>query len=372
VSTYVERDGTPDAVKRPKIMNIFQPIFDIRDSRGEVSSPQTEDEPIFDVAQLAHVELLTPDPKRTLRFFTDLLGLQETERTARSVYLRGYEEQYHHSLKITAAPQAGLGHVAWRARTRQALQRRVAAIEASGLGSGWSRGDLGHGPAYQFETPEGHRMELFWDVDYFSASAGKETRLRNRPQRRPGSGIPVRRIDHVSVFAADRETVRDFLVDLLGFRERERVVEEDGSILASFLSVTNLSHDIAIVPESTNVRGRLHHVCFHYTSVQHVFDAAELAKESGLVVEFGPGRHGIGGATFVYILEPGGNRIELMGDPGYMIFDPAWRTVVWKASEFPDAAAWTGSPPPDSFLTYGTPLVEEREATPAAEPLVRA
>ena len=51
------------------------------------------------------------------------------------------------------------------------------------------------------------------------------------------------------------------------------------------------------------------------------------------MVETGPARHGIGGATFVYILEPGGNRIELMGDPGYMIFDPAWRTVVWKRSE---------------------------------------
>ena len=83
----------PTAVKRTKIINVFQPIFDIRDLSGEVSSPRTEDEPIFDVAQLAHVELLTPDPKRTLRFFTDLLGLEETERTARSVYLRGYEEQ---------------------------------------------------------------------------------------------------------------------------------------------------------------------------------------------------------------------------------------------------------------------------------------
>jgi len=55
-----------------------------------------------------------------------------------------------------------------------------------------------------------------------------------------------------------------------------------------------------------------------------------------------------------------------------MIFDPAWRTVVWQASEFPNAAAWTGAPPPDSFLTYGTPLAEEREAVPAAEPLVQA
>ena len=348
-------------------MNVFQPIFDIRDLSGEVSSPRTEDEPIFDIAQLAHVELLTPDPEGTLRFFTDLLGMEETERSAGSVYLRGYEEQYHHSLKITAARSAGLGHAGWRTRTPQALQRRVAAIKATGLGRGWSKGDLGHGRAYQFETPEGHRMELFWDVDYFTAPAGKETRLHNRPQRRPSSGVPVRRIDHLNLLAADRGAVRDFLVDILGFRERERVVEDDGSILASFLSVTNLSHDIAMVPEPTDMRGRLHHVCFHYTSVQHLFDVAELAKEAGLMVETGPGRHGIGGATFVYILEPGGNRIELMGDPGYMIFDPAWRTVVWKGSEVPAVGAiWTGSPLPDSFWNYGTPGAEERSVIKAA------
>jgi hypothetical protein len=42
------------------------------------------------------------------------------------------------------------------------------------------------------------------------------------------------------------------------------------------------------------------------------------------------------------MLEPGGNRIELMGDPGYMIFDPAWRTVVWKGSEGFDGSRNTG------------------------------
>ena len=127
-----------------------------------------------------------------------------------SAYLRGYEEQYHHSLKVTKARSAGLGHVAWRVRTPQALQRRVAAIEAAGLGRGWIDGDLGHGRAYQFETPEGHRMELFWEVDYVTPPAGKETLLRNRPQKRPATGIPVRRIDHVNLLAAKREGIRDF------------------------------------------------------------------------------------------------------------------------------------------------------------------
>jgi catechol 2,3-dioxygenase len=368
----MKRDWHSVAVKRPVIMNVFQPIFDIRDFSRESSPPHNGDEPIFDVAHLAHVELLTPDLERTLGFFKDLLGMEEAERSKRSVYLRGYEEQYHHSLKVTAAQRAGLGHVGWRARTPQALQRRVAAIEATGLGRGWIDGDRGHGRAYRFDTPEGHRMELFWDVDYVTPPVGKETLLHNRPQRRPATGVPVRRIDHVNLLAAKREEVRDFLVDNLGFRERERVVEDDGTVLASFLSVTNLSHDIAIVPEPTDMRGRLHHVCFHYISVQHLFDVAELAREAGVIVESGPARHGIGGATFVYLLEPGGNRIELMGDPGYMIFDPAWRTVVWKASELPNAGVWVGSPLPECFFTYGTPPAEERAAISVAEPVLQA
>ena len=45
-------------------------------------SPLNMMEPIFDVAQLAHVELLTPDLEGTLCFFKDLLGLEETERRA--------------------------------------------------------------------------------------------------------------------------------------------------------------------------------------------------------------------------------------------------------------------------------------------------
>ena len=160
------------------------------------------------------------------------------------------------------------------------------------------------------------------------------------------------------------------MIDILGFREREKVVTDDGErTLASWLSVTNLSHDIAIVPEPTAMRGRFHHVCYHYTSVQHLFDVAELAKEAGIAIEHGPGRHGIGGATFLYLMEPGGNRIEVMGDPGYMIFDPAWKTVVWKASDIQTpAAVWTGSAMPDSFWNYGTPAAPQQQDAAKAAP----
>jgi catechol 2,3-dioxygenase len=120
-------------------------------------------------------------------------------------------------------------------------------------------------------------------------------------------------------------------------------------VIASWLSVTNLTHDIALIPEPTPARGRFHHVAFHYHAAQHLFDVAELAREAGITIEFGPGRHGIGGATFLYMIEPGGHRVEVMGDAGYLIFDPAWRPVVWKTSEIATAVSWAGAAPPDSF-----------------------
>ena len=115
----------------------------------------TDPEPSFDVAQLAHVELLTARPDETLWFFKDLLGLQETARQGQSVYLRAYEESYHHSLKITEAPAPGIGHVAWRSSSPQALERRVASIEVSGYGVGWADDEIGHGSSYRFTTPDG-------------------------------------------------------------------------------------------------------------------------------------------------------------------------------------------------------------------------
>jgi catechol 2,3-dioxygenase len=313
-------------------------------------------EPILDLVQLAHMELLTPDLEGSVDFFQRLMGLSVTERRGRSVYLRAYEEPYHHSLKLTAAPQAGLGHVAFRVRSAAALERRVAAIEATGLGRGWIDGDAGHGRAFQFDTPSGHRWELLWDVDYFRAGDAERSVMKNRPSRRPGQGIPVRRIDHFNLTSADVGRVRDFLRDTLGFMERERVVPDDNpaATIASWLSVTNLSHDLALVPDGAPV-GRLHHVCFYAGTNEALFDFADLCRENGISIEHGPGRHGIGKTTFLYVMEPGGNRIEMVGDPGALIFDPTRDTVVWNASELGMAAVWTGSEFPPSFWDYATP-----------------
>lgn len=323
-------------------------------------------EPIFDTHQLAHVEILTPKPDETLWFFRDLLGMEVTTQQGQSVYLRAYEDWYHHTLKITEAKEPGLGHVSWRASSPQALERRVKAIEAAGLGKGWLDGDLGHGAAYQFTTPDGHPMEIFWEVDYFQPSADQKSPLLNRPQKRPLRGVPVRRLDHVNLLASDVTVNKNFMMEQLGFRLREHIVLNNGIEAGCWLSVSPLVHEVALMRDGKGARGRLHHVCYWYGYPQNLNDLADVFREQGIYIEAGPGKHGISQAMFMYVYEPGGNRVELFGDPGYLIFDPAWKPIVWTEETLAAGIVWFGGNLPGEFFLYGTPVVHEHEPAMAA------
>ena len=100
-------------------------------------------EPIFDLAHLGHLELLTPKPDESLKFFVDVMGMTISGRQGESVYLRGWDDYERYSLKLTASKTSGMEHMALRARSPQALERRVAALKGSGFDIGWTDGDLG-------------------------------------------------------------------------------------------------------------------------------------------------------------------------------------------------------------------------------------
>ena len=48
-------------------------------------------EPIFDLAHLGHMELFTPKPEESLKFFVLVMGMTATARQGDSVYLRGWD-----------------------------------------------------------------------------------------------------------------------------------------------------------------------------------------------------------------------------------------------------------------------------------------
>jgi catechol 2,3-dioxygenase len=90
-----------------------------------------QNEPITDIAHLGHLELYTPKLEESVRFFVDIMGMTESGREGDSVYLRAWDDYERHTLKLTAAKHPGMGHMGLRARSPQALERRVAALKGT-------------------------------------------------------------------------------------------------------------------------------------------------------------------------------------------------------------------------------------------------
>jgi len=184
----------------------------------------------MDLAHLGHLELLTPKPEESLWFFTNVLGMTESGREGDSVYLRAYDDYERHSLKLTAWKLPGMGHVAYRTRSPQALKRRVAALKGSGYEVGWTEGDLAHGPAFVCRDPDGHNIELYYETQWYEAPAELKPALKNQAQKFPARGANVRRLDHWNGLAVDIEANREFFEKYLGFRLTEQIVLDSGDV----------------------------------------------------------------------------------------------------------------------------------------------
>ena len=160
-------------------------------------------EPIYDLAHLGHLELLTPKPAESEKFFVDVMGMTVSGRKGESVYLRGWDDYERYSLKLTASKTSGMEHMALRARSPQALERRVAALKGSGFDIGWTDGDMGQGPAFRCRDPDGHIVELYYETEWYQPPPELKPALKNQAQRFPARGVNVRRLDHLNCLAVD-------------------------------------------------------------------------------------------------------------------------------------------------------------------------
>jgi catechol 2,3-dioxygenase len=205
----------------------------------------------MDIAHLGHLEILTPKFEESRRFFIDVMGMTQSGEKADSVFLRGWDDYERYSLKLTGSHTSGLGHAAFRARSPQALERRVAALKASGQAVGWHEGELGHGPAFQFHDPDGHLLEIYYETEWYKAPEALRPSLKNQAQRFPARGVNVRRLDHFNCLAADIKANREFFQTALGFRLTEQIVLDDGTEVGMWLTATNKSYDFAYTREPT-------------------------------------------------------------------------------------------------------------------------
>jgi len=164
------------------------------------------------IAYLGHVELYTDRFDESLDFFTRVYGLTISGQDEQSAYLRAWDDYEFATLKLTRAGTTGIGHIAYRATSQAALERRVSAILAGGYEThGWTDGDQSHGRAFRFSDPFGHMFEIYYDSVKFRPDPAQKSALKNNSSRFHYTGACPRRLDHLNLLAADVAVFRQFM-----------------------------------------------------------------------------------------------------------------------------------------------------------------
>jgi catechol 2,3-dioxygenase len=318
-------------------------------------------EQIQDVAHLGHVEMFTDRFEESLDFFTRVFGLKVSGQDGDSAYLRAWDDYEFHSLKLTRHHTTGVGHIGYRCASPEALERRVAAIEASEYeGLGWTEGDMGHGAAYRVRDPFGHIFELYWDTKRYQPDDADRPALKNMSSRFHAQGASPRRIDHLNLLAEDVTVFRDFMQTVLGSRVTEQIQLDNGRLGGCWFTVNNKTYDLACTEEHGKGENRLHHVTYAADQREDILRAADIFLENGVHIETGPHKHAIQGTFFLYVWEPAGNRVELANAGARLILAPDWETVTWTEAERKKGQAW-GLKTIETFHTHGTPPAGETD-----------
>jgi catechol 2,3-dioxygenase len=308
------------------------------------------------LAQLGYVELLTPTFESSLEFFTNILSMHPVESSGDSVYLRTWDDYERFSLKLTSHKTSGVGRVGLRASSEAGLRRVADEIAGTGTGGKWLDGEPGRGDTFHFTDPDGHGLDIYFDSEKYTPSDEQVPALKNQAQRRPNHGVGVRRLDHVNFLARDVAANRDFVVGTLGALPTEQIQMDDGSIAGAWMTFCNKGYDVVYVTDRTGSSGRLHHVAFAVDQREDILRGADLFLEAGIHIETGPHKHAIQQTFFLYVWEPGGNRIEMVNAGARLILTPDWNVITWTEADRAKGQAW-GLKTIESFHTYGTPPV---------------
>ena len=258
--------GPPCRLGIPSVGNVARSLRNAAPHTKSMPPPDgiadMSEEPIYDIAHLGHLELLTPRPDESLRFFVDVMGMTESGRAGDSVYLRGWDDYERYSSSSRARtprhgphglphPQpAGAGAARpgpRRVRLRCRLERRRSRP----------------GPDLPCAaTPTAIAIELYYETEWYEAPPELQPALKNQAQKFPARGVNVRRLDHLNCLAADVRANRVFFESYLGFRLTEQIVLDDGTEAGMWMTATNKSYDFAYTLDRTASRGRFHHLTY--------------------------------------------------------------------------------------------------------------
>ena len=161
------------------------------------------------IRSLAHVALQVTDLEGSLRHANEVLGMRVVERVDGRAYLTlgSQHNTYggaHHVIEYFEGPVTALEHVGFRAASAEALERLCQRLQKAGVAV--RAGD----PSLALRAPFALKVPAVTNSKFFPATTYSQKAYT-------GTGVRLRRIQHINLNASDLDSTSEFMTAVLGF-----------------------------------------------------------------------------------------------------------------------------------------------------------
>lgn len=237
-----------------------------------------------DLHDIRYVRIGCDDLDTSIRFATDILGLELMERDGNRAYLRGDDRD--HNICYTQGRESGQV-TGWEVASLDALDEAAKAFEAAGV-------------AVRAGTSEERDLRRVRGLIIVSDPTGNIIELVARPDACGRRYFPTRdagilNFSHVGLHTRNPGADEAFWVRNLGGKVSDWIGD------AALIRINDVHHNVALFPST---RAGIQHVNFQVESIDDIMRSFYYLQKNNVRIVFGPGRHPTSGARFLYFQGP--------------------------------------------------------------------
>jgi catechol 2,3-dioxygenase-like lactoylglutathione lyase family enzyme len=241
-------------------------------------------------AYLHHLHLGTPAPDRLAAFYADMMDMKAEHAGDGSWIARGPDRR----LQFSQGPAKTLIHAGFALRDERGRDGLRARAEQQGLQPRDACTSFFQPGAFSVTDPDRN-------IIVFGLAAAE-------PQLRAGLRGPLQ---HLTLATGDVTAIEGFYAGKLGFGVSDRVVNEHGKVMTSFMRGNHEHHNLACFYQE---RQGIDHHSYEAGEWDRIRDWADRFAEREIQLMWGPGRHGPGNNLFIFIVDSDDNWIEVSAE----------------------------------------------------------
>lgn len=237
-----------------------------------------------DLHDITYVRIGSEDLDESVRFATDILGLQLVEREADAAYLRA--DHREHNVVYVKGRDAGHA-VGFELATMDELDQAASLLENASV-------PVRSGTAHECEQRRVRGLLVVTDP------TGNTIELVARPAangwRYYGTrDAGITSFSHIGLRSSDAPTDETFWTTMMNAKVSDWIGD------AALLRIDDVHHKVALFPSSYP---GIQHVNFQVETVDDIMRSFYHLTNNNVRIVFGPGRHPTSGARFLYFQGP--------------------------------------------------------------------